>query len=162
MNKKWLWGPWAVDSEYKGLRKLEYLRKLADVREKYLNKLLVNLNEEDIPFICRLEKARFLILAEWDKLSEEAFNFRFDNNTKEIENSLKEIACDFLHNPEADTSGWFAQDCMSDITAHLITHEEKNIDPNVNETLEHMAEHEEAHLLQIKVYIENYKFNIHR
>ena len=78
-----------------------------------------------------------------------------------FENSLKEIASDFLHNPEADTSGWFAQNCMSDIAAHLITHEEKNIDPNINETLEHMAEHEEAHLLQIKVYVENYKLNIH-
>jgi hypothetical protein len=42
--------------------------------------------------------------------------------------------------------GW----SLADFAAHLLTHEEKNVDPDVNETLKHMAEHEETHLHQVQ------------
>jgi len=41
-------------------------------------------------------------------------------------------------------TGW----SLADLAAHVLTHEEKNVDPEVNETLPHMAEHEEGHVGQ--------------
>lgn len=120
MKKEWLWGPGRIDPEYKGLAKREYLERLAAVRESYLAKLLQNLRAEDIQYICRLEKDRFSLLAELDQVSEEEFK-----------------------KPE-EGGEW----SLADVAAHLLTHEEKNVDPEVNETLQHMAEHEETHLRQ--------------
>jgi hypothetical protein len=32
MKKEWLWGPGRIDPEFKNLDKLEYLKKLAEIR----------------------------------------------------------------------------------------------------------------------------------
>lgn len=141
MKKKWLWGPGRINHEHQGLCKREYLERLAEVRESYLNKLLQNLKPEDIQYICRIEKARFTLLVELDRISEEEFR----HPQKDVP------ACRDC--PNADTceaksvcENW----SLADFAAHLLTHEEKNIDPEVNEPLKHMAEHEETHLHQIQ------------
>ena len=72
-----------------------------------------------IPFICRLERARYAVLAVLDEVPED----------------------EFKRSPQ---TGW----SLAELAAHLLTHEEKNVDPEVNETLQHMAEHEESHLRQ--------------
>ena len=119
MRKEWLWGPGRIAPEHEGLPKREYLERLASVRAGYLDKLLHNLRAEEIPFICRLERARFSLLAVLDQVSEDEFR-------------------------RPPQTGW----SLADLAAHLLTHEEKNVDPEVNETLQHMAEHEESHLRQ--------------
>jgi hypothetical protein len=122
MKKEWLWGPGRIAPEHKGLPKREYLERLAAVREAYLAKLLRHLKSEEVQYICRMEKARFSLLAELDQVSEDDFRRSQENG------------------------GWSLADCA----AHLLTHEEKNVDPEVNETLQHMAEHEETHLQQVQ------------
>jgi hypothetical protein len=64
----------------------------------------------------------------------------------------KEIpACRNCHNEEScETNGICNNWSLADFAAHLLTHEEKNIDPEINETLKHMAEHDETHLHQIQ------------
>lgn len=119
MKKEWLWGPGRIAPEHQGLPKQEYLERLASVRASYLDKLLHHLREEEIPFICRLEKARFSLLAVLDQVPEDEFR-------------------------RSPRTGW----SLAELAAHLLTHEEKNVDPEVNETLQHMAEHEESHLRQ--------------
>jgi hypothetical protein len=119
MKKEWLWGPGRIAPEHKGLSKREYLAQLASVRVDYLDKLLHNLKTEDIPVLCRLERARFAFLAELDGVPEDEFQ-------------------------RAPQTGW----SLAELAAHLLTHEEKNVDPEVNETLQHMAEHEEGHVRQ--------------
>ncbi len=119
MPKPWLWGPGRIAPEHQGLTKREYLERLAAVRVGYLDKLLHSLRPEQIPFVCRLERARYALLALLDPVREEEFERR----------------------PE---TGW----SLADLAAHLLTHEEKNVDPEVHETLQHMAEHEEGHLRQ--------------
>jgi hypothetical protein len=128
-KKEWLWGPGRIDPEYKGLAKRACLERLASVRESYLAKLLRNLKPDDIQYICRLEKARFSLLLALDEVSDDEFR-----------------------RPRGDARpcpGW----SLGDIAAHLLTHEEKNVDPDVNETLRHMAEHEETHLGQVRTII---------
>ena len=73
MKKEWLWGPGRIAPEHKGLSKREYLERLATVREAYLGKLLRNLKPDDVPYVCRLEKARFAFLAELDGVPDDAF-----------------------------------------------------------------------------------------
>ena len=119
MKKEWLWGPGRIAPEHRGLPKREYLDRLASVRADYLAKLLQHLPPENVPYLCRLERARFSLLAELDGVPEDEFQ-------------------------RAPQTGW----SLADLAAHLLTHEEKNVDPEVNETLQHMAEHEEGHLRQ--------------
>jgi hypothetical protein len=118
-KKEWLWGPGRIAPEHQGLAKREVLERLAAVRAEYLDKVLHRLEPEEIPFLCRLERARFALLGALDLVPED----------------------EFRRHPE---SGW----SLADLAAHLLTHEEKNVDPEVNETLQHMAEHEESHLRQ--------------
>ena len=92
---------------------------MASARADYLAKLLQHLPPEDVPCLCRLERARFSLLAELDQVPED----------------------EFRRSPQ---TGW----SLAELVAHLLTHEEKNVDPEVNETLQHMAEHEESHLRQ--------------
>ncbi len=141
MKKDWLWGPGRIDPEHKGLIKPEYLERLASIRESYLQKIPPNLKPEDIPYICRIEKAGFSLLAEWDQISD-----------AELKSPQRDApACRDC--PDMDTceskkicDGW----SLADFAAHLLTHEEKNVDPEVNETIQHMAEHEETHLHQVQ------------
>jgi hypothetical protein len=141
MKKIWLWGPGRIDPEFENLNKLEYLERLAEIREQYLNKILHNLNPEDIPYICRIEKSRYDLLIAFDQISEEEFK----RPNKEIP------ACRNCPNEEScKTKGVCNNWSLADFAAHLLTHEEKNIDPEVNETLKHMAEHDETHLHQIQ------------
>ena len=141
MKKEWLWGPGRIDPDHQGLSKREYLERLAEVREKYLHKLLQNLQPDDIQYICRLEKARFIFLAELDQISE-----------KEFKNPQKNVpACRDCPNEETcEVKGICNNWSLADFAAHMLTHEEKNIDPEVNETIKHMAEHEETHLHQVQ------------
>jgi len=118
-KKEWLWGPGRIAPEHQGLAKRQYLERLASVRIDYLDKLLRNLRAEDIPDLCRLERARYALLTVLDQVPEDEFRRRPEN-------------------------GW----SLAELAAHLLTHEEKNVDPEVNETLRHMAEHEESHLGQ--------------
>ena len=141
MNKKWFWGPGRIDPEHKGLSKREYLERLAEIRVLYLNKLLHNLKPEDIPYICRIEKARYSLLLEFDQISEEDFKHPNDNV----------LACRNCPNEEScQTKGICNNWSLADFAAHLLTHEEKNVDVEVNETLDHMADHDETHLRQIQ------------
>jgi hypothetical protein len=145
MKKEWLWGPGRIDPEFKDLSKYEYLARLAEIREKYLkkilNNLLNNLNPEDIPYVCRIEKSRYDLLIAFDRISDEEFK----RPNKEIP------ACRNCPNEEScETKGICNNWSLADFAAHLLTHEEKNIDPDVNETLKHMAEHDETHLRQIQ------------
>jgi hypothetical protein len=145
MNKEWLWGPGRIDPDHKGLTKREYLERLASVRESYLDKLLRNLSPEDVPFLCRMEKARFLFLAELDRISEEEFHRPQPDvpacrDCQNMETCAAEKTC----------NGW----SLADFAAHLLTHEEKNVDPEINETIRHMAEHEETHLHQVKSIVQ--------
>ena len=119
MKKEWLWGPGRIAPEHQGLPKQEYCERLAAVRVGYLGKLLHNLRPEQIPFICRLERARYAFLAVLDQVPEGEFQ-------------------------RPPQTGW----SLAELAAHLLTHEEKNVDPEVNETVQHMAEHEESHLRQ--------------
>ncbi len=73
MRKEWLWGPGRIAPEHKGLPKREYLERLAAVRAGYLGKLLQHLESEDIPYICRMEKARYAFLAELDQVTDDEF-----------------------------------------------------------------------------------------
>lgn len=136
MTEEWLWGPGRIAPQHKNLGKREVLEKLGSVRERYLSKILGNLEDADIPYICRLERARFRILAEWDQLSDEEFS-----------RSLLDGETDNLRS-------------MADIAAHLLTHEEKNVDPQVNEPLKHMAEHEEEHVRQVQALMERLGRNV--
>jgi hypothetical protein len=149
-KKEWLWGPGRIDPEYKGLSKREYLDGLAAVREGYLQKLLPDLPPDDIPYLCRLEKARFLVLAEFDRVSEDAFA-RGNDDVTPCRGCPNEGACE----ASGVCGGW----SLADFAAHLWTHEEKNVDPDVNETLKHMAEHEETHLHQIQGIVERLRGN---
>jgi hypothetical protein len=80
-------------------------------------------------------------LIAFDQISEEEFK----HPNKEIP------ACRNCPNEEScETKGICNNWSLADFAAHLLTHEEKNIDPEVNETLKHMAEHDETHLLQIQ------------
>ncbi len=121
MKKEWLWGPGRIAPEHQGLPKQEYLERLASVRVAYLDKLLRHLPTEEIPCICRLERARYALLAVLDTVPESEFE-------------------------RPPQTGW----SLAQLAAHLLTHEEKNVDPEVNETLQHMAEHEEGHLEQAR------------
>jgi len=141
MKKEWLWGPGRIDSEFKDLSKHEYLDRLAEIREKYLNKILHNLKPEDIPYICRIEKSRYDLLIAFDQISEEKFKHP-NNGIPACRNCPNEESCE----SKGICNNW----SLADFTAHLLTHEEKNIDPEVNETLKHMAEHDETHLHQIQ------------
>jgi rubrerythrin len=136
MAEKWLWGPGRIAPQHKNLGKREVLERLGSVRERYLSKLLGSLEDTDIPYICRLEGARSRILAEWDQLSDEEFS-----------RSLLDGETDNLRS-------------MADIAAHLLTHEEKNVDPQVNEPLKHMAEHEEEHVRQVQALMERLGRNV--
>jgi hypothetical protein len=141
MKKKWLWGPGRIDPEHRGLCKREYLVRLADVREGYLNKILRGLTPEDIQHVCRLEKVRFSLLLALDQVSDEEFK-HLRKNAQTCRDCPTPDAC------EAETvcENW----SLADFAAHLLTHEEKNVDPGINEPLQHMAENEETHLHQIQ------------
>ncbi len=141
MKKSWLWGPGRIAPEHRGLRKREYLERLASVRTDYLGKLLKDVKAEDAPFICRLERARYSFLAELDRVSEEEFQ-RPNTSVPICRDCPNEAACA----ERGVCDGW----SLADFAAHLLTHEEKNVDPEVNETLQHMAEHEETHLHQVQ------------
>jgi hypothetical protein len=141
MKKEWLWGPGRIDPDYRGLAKRAYLERLASVRESYLAKLLRNLDSDDIQYICRMEKARFSLLMEFDQVSEDEFK-RANEDVPACRDCPNMTEC------EADSvcGGW----SLADFAAHMLTHEEKNVDPEVNETVQHMAEHEETHLHQVQ------------
>jgi hypothetical protein len=141
MKKEWLWGPGRIDPEHKGWSKNEYLKRLAEIRIMYLDKLLHNIKPEDIPYICRIENARFSLLIEFDQISEEEFNHP-NKHVIPCRNCPNENSC--------ETKGICNNWSLADFAAHLLTHEEKNTDIEVNETLRHMAEHDETHLLQIR------------
>jgi hypothetical protein len=141
MKKEWLWGPGRIDPDHKGLSKQEYLERLADIRDMYLDKLLRNLKQEDIPYIRRIEQARYAMLAEFDQVSQIEFN-RPNKQVIPCTNCPNEESCEV----KGVCNNW----SLADFAAHLLTHEEKNIDPEVNETLPHMADHDETHLLQIR------------
>ncbi len=147
MKKKWLWGPGRIDPEFKDLSKLEYLDRLAEIREKYLNKILHNLKPEDIPYICRIEKSRYDLLIEFDQISNEEFK-RPNKEIPACRNCPNEESCEI----KGICNNW----SLADFAAHLLTHEEKNIDPEVNETLKHMAEHDETHLHQIQSIVSGF------
>jgi hypothetical protein len=140
MKKEWLWGPGRIDPEFTGLSKPEYLEKLAEIRELYLNKLLHNLKPEDIPWICRIEKSRYALLIAFDQVSEEEFK-RPNKDIPACRNCHNEVSCE----SKGVCNNW----SLADFAAHLLTHEEKNTDREVNETLNHMAEHDETHLHQV-------------
>jgi hypothetical protein len=141
MKKEWLWGPGRIDPEHKGLSKREYLERLASVRESYLNKILQNLKPEEFQYLSRMEKARFGLLMELDQVSEADFK----SPQKDVPACRD---CPNMETCEAKNicDGW----SLADFTAHLLTHEEKNVDPEVNETIQHMAGHEETHLHQVQ------------
>ena len=141
MKKEWLWGPGRIAPEHQGLPKRDYLERLAAVRESYLAKLLANLKPGDAPYICRIERARFSFLAELDQVSEAEFQ-RPQEDVPACRDCPNEASCEASH----VCDGW----SLADFAAHLLTHEEKNVDPEVNETLQHMAEHEETHLHQVQ------------
>lgn len=141
MKKEWLWGPGRIAPEHKGLPKREYLDRLASVREAYLGKLLPALRADDVPYVCRLEKARFVLLAELDRVPEDEFQ-RPHQDVPACRDCPNEAGCE----ASRICDGW----SLADFAAHMLTHEEKNVDPEVNETLEHMAEHEETHLHQVQ------------
>ena len=141
MQKEWLWGPGRIAPEHKGLPKRDYLERLASVRASYLHKLLASLEPADVPYVCRIEKARFSLLAELDQVTEEEFA-RPQEDVPACRDCPNEAACE----ASRVCDGW----SLADFAAHLLTHEEKNVDPDVNETLQHMAEHEETHLHQIE------------
>jgi hypothetical protein len=141
MRKEWLWGPGRIAPEHKGLPKHEYLARLALVRESYLEKLLASFEAEDARLICRLEKARYDLLAELDRVSDEEFA-RPQHDVPACRGCPNEASCEAARVCE----GW----SLADFAGHLLTHEEKNVDPDVNETLQHMAEHEETHLHQVQ------------
>ena len=141
MKKEWLWGPGRIDPEHKGLTKREYLERLASVRESYLGKLLQNLKSEDAQYVCRIEKARFSLLAELDQVSEDEFTCP-QEHVPACRDCPNMISCEAKN----VCDGW----SLADFAAHLLTHEEKNVDPEVNETLKHMVEHEETHLHQVQ------------
>ena len=141
MQKEWLWGPGRIAPEHKGLSKREYFERLASVREAYLGKLLRNLKPEDVPYICRLERARFALLAELDGVAEDAFAAPRDD-VPACRDCPNQDSCE----AKGVCDGW----SLADFAGHLLTHEEKNVDPDVNETLQHMAEHEETHLHQVQ------------
>jgi hypothetical protein len=141
MKKEWLWGPGRIDPEYKGLSKGACLERLGSVRESYLGKLLQNLQPEDIPYVCRMERARFQLLAELDQVSEGDFRCP-QKDVPACRDCPNMITCEAKN----VCGGW----SLADFAAHLLTHEEKNVDPDVNETLQHMAEHEETHLHQVQ------------
>jgi hypothetical protein len=140
MKKAWLWGPGRIDPEHKGLTKREYLERLASVREGYIGKLLRNLSPDDIQYLCRLEKARFSLLMELDQVSED--EFKRSQDVPACRDCPNEASCE----ARGVCAGW----SLADFAAHLLTHEQKNVDPEVNETLQHMAEHEETHLHQVQ------------
>jgi hypothetical protein len=134
-KKEWLWGPGRIAPDYKGLSKRECLERLASVRESYLAKLLQDLKPDDVQYVCRLEKARFSLLLALDQVSDDEFR-----------------------RPRGDAppcAGW----SLADIAAHLLTHEEKNVDPDVNETPQHMAEHEETHLHHVQTIVAGWRRN---
>lgn len=141
MQKEWLWGPGRIAPEHKGLSKREYFERLATVREAYLGKVLRILKPEDVQYICRLEKARFAFLAELDGVPAEAFAAP-RNDVPACRDCPNQESCE----AKGVCDGW----SLADFAGHLLTHEEKNIDPDVNETLQHMAEHEETHLHQVQ------------
>jgi hypothetical protein len=141
MKKEWLWGPGRIAPEHKGLTKREYLERLAAVREQYLNKILRDLAPENIPYVVRIEKSRFDLLAELDRVSEEEFA-RPRSGVLACRNCPNEASCE----AKSVCEGW----SLADFAAHQLTHEEKNVDPEVNETLQHMADHDETHLRQVR------------
>jgi len=141
MQKQWLWGPGRIDPAYRGLTKRDYLERLASVRASYLGKLLPNLRPDDVQYVCRMERARFSLLAEFDQVSEAEFA-RAQEQVPACRDCPNMAECEA--NRVCD--GW----SLADFAAHLLTHEEKNVDPEVNETLQHMAEHEETHLHQVQ------------
>jgi hypothetical protein len=145
MKKEWLWGPGRIDPEHQGLRKHEYFKRLADVRERYLNKLLHNLEPENIHDICRIEKARFSLLAEFDRISEEDFG--------QPQKDVPACRGDCPNAGDCEARRVCGNWSLADFAAHLLTHEEKNIDPEINESLRHMAEHDETHLHQIQMIV---------
>jgi hypothetical protein len=86
-------------------------------------------------------------LIAFDQISEEEFK----RPNKEIP------ACRNCPNEEScETKGVCNNWSLADFAAHLLTHEEKNIDPEVNETLKHMAEHDETHLHQIQSIVSGF------
>ena len=141
MKKEWLWGPGRIAPEHKGLPKRDYFDRLAAVREGYLAKLLANLKPGDAEYICRLERARFAFLAELDQVPEAEFQ-RAQQDVPACRDCPNEGSCE----AKGVCDGW----SLADFAGHLLTHEEKNVDPEVNETLQHMAEHEETHLHQVR------------
>ena len=141
MQREWLWGPGRIAPEHKGLSKREYLDRLADVRDAYLGKLLASLHAPDVPYLRRLERARFAVLAELDLVPEDEFQ-RPQHDVPACRDCPNEATCEASRVCE----GW----SLADFAGHLLTHEEKNVDPEVNETLQHMAEHEETHLHQVR------------
>ena len=141
MKKEWLWGPGRIDPVHKGLDKRAYLERLGSVRARYLGKFLQNLRSEDVQYVCRLEKARFSLLAELDQVSEGDFECP-QQDVPACRDCPNMATCEARN----VCDGW----SLADFAAHLLTHEEKNVDPDVNETLQHMAEHEETHLHQVQ------------
>jgi uncharacterized damage-inducible protein DinB len=144
MQKSWLWGPGRIAPEHKGLAKRVYLERLAAIRESYLAKLLPNLRSEDVQHICRLERARFSLLAALDQVSEADFQ-RPQEDVPACRDCPNMTTCE----ASQVCRGW----SLADFAAHLLTHEEKNVDPEVNEALPHMAEHEETHLHQVEAVV---------
>ena len=144
-RKEWLWGPGRIDPVHRGLTKRACLERLASVRTSYLGKLLRDLAPEDVPFLCRLEGARFALLAALDQVSEAEFQ-RPQRDVPACRGCPNEATC--------EASGVCAGWSLADFAAHLVTHEEKNVDPDVNETLQHMAEHEETHLRQVQSLVD--------
>ncbi|HXY68900.1 MAG TPA: hypothetical protein VEH62_05590 [Gemmatimonadales bacterium] len=145
MTKAWLWGPGRIAPEHRGLTKREVLGRLASVRADYLAKLLGRPGPDDARYICRLERARFALLAELDRVSEERFAAPQDDVPPCDGDCPNRAACE----AERVCAGW----SLADFAGHLLTHEEKNVDPDVNETLPHMAEHEETHLRQVQALV---------
>jgi hypothetical protein len=141
MKKEWLWGPGRIAPEHTGLSKRAYLEGLGSVRGSYLGKLLRNLKPDDIQYVCRMEQARFSLLAELDQVSEDDFQ-RPNDDVPACRDCPNMSSCEASN----VCGGW----SLADFAAHLLTHEEKNVDPEVNETLQHMAEHEETHLHQVQ------------
>lgn len=92
-----------------------------------------------------MEKARFSLLLEWDGVSEDEFHCR-QEDVPACRDCPNMIGCEASN----VCGGW----SLADFAAHLLTHEEKNVDPEVNETLRHMAEHEETHLHQVQSIVQ--------
>ncbi len=141
MKKEWLWGPGRIAPEHEGLSKREYLEQLASVRVSYLAKLLPNLAPGDVQHLCRMEQARYTLLLELDAVTEDEFQ-RPHQDVPACRDCPNEKDCE----AKRVCDGW----SLADFAAHLLTHEEKNVDPEVNETLQHMAAHEETHLHQVR------------